>query len=311
MKHRVLKLIVLLGLFSVFSCNKNSIGMKMRTIPDGTFTRASENAKAREIQISSFLLSEREVSVAQFRTFLAETGLSHILNNTGNNEIGILAQFGYEHKALDEGFKIPDEWPAFYVSFFDAVKFCNWLSEKEGLEPSYEITDDPEYPNKSPVHWNKKASGYRLPTEAEWEYVCFSDYDKHAKDIAVLDFGTGEIVPQKTGSKKANKYGIYDMPGNVYEWCWDFYDVRYYVMSKTKNPRGPVKGFNPAPFDPDHTGLAPSTTDRVIKGGDFMTKADGNFNIMQRNFSAPSARINPRRKIAIGFRLARNIQKKK
>ncbi|GAB5552846.1 MAG: hypothetical protein Sapg2KO_24370 [Saprospiraceae bacterium] len=157
----------------------------------------------------------------------------------------------YDEYCQAEGIEVPDDsgWgrgnrPVINVTWNEVVKFCNWRSEQAGLQKVYTIA-----PKGNTVTADWDANGYRLPTEAEWEYAARSRgrKEKYA--------GTSELDSLRqyahyrttstavVRSYRPNALGLYDMSGNVFEWCWDWYGRDYYAGSNnSRNPRGLAQG---------------------------------------------------------------------
>ncbi|MDR2442219.1 MAG: SUMF1/EgtB/PvdO family nonheme iron enzyme, partial [Deltaproteobacteria bacterium] len=150
--------------------------------------------------------------------------------------------------------------PVENISWFEAIEFCNALSQKAGLTPAYII-------DGQNVTWNRSANGYRLPTEAEWEYACRgntntpfntqtsispdeANYYGHYPYLIEENYFSQEklsvrpgVYRQRTvevGSFSPNKFGLYDMHGNVSEWVWDYYGP--YALGDQTDPLGPNSG---------------------------------------------------------------------
>jgi formylglycine-generating enzyme required for sulfatase activity len=143
------------------------------------------------------------------------------------------------------------DMPVEQVSWYEAVAFCNALSLQEGLDPCYSGNGDS-------TTCDFTANGYRLPTEAEREYACRGGMETDfytggmtnsrctvldpALDMAGWYCGNSNFSTHPVGLKEPNSFGLYDMHGNVYEWCWDWYSSNYYGSSPGVDPRGPGGG---------------------------------------------------------------------
>jgi formylglycine-generating enzyme required for sulfatase activity/serine/threonine protein kinase len=230
----------------------NSIGMTLKLIPAGEFMMGSpDNDKdagidekpQHRVRISkSFYLGVYEVTQPQYNAVMGYNPSSFPPNGDGKDKVAGQST---------------DPYPVDSVSWFDAVNFCNKLSAKEGRRPFYEFDD--KYVRVP--DWN--GPGYRLPTEAEWEYACRANASKPTRysfgdDAEQLDeYGWFQVNSSRmhpVGKKKPNGFGLHDMHGNVSEWCWDWYDEGYYKQSREDDPTGPAAR------------LAPGLS-RVIRGG--------------------------------------------
>jgi formylglycine-generating enzyme required for sulfatase activity len=165
-----------------------------------------------------FYMGTTEVTVKQFRQFIEANPDYNVGDDRWRNP----------------GFEQTDHHPVVWVSWQNAADFCNWLGQKEGKK-------------------------YRLPTEAEWEYscragksgtrYCYGDDEEQLENYAWSAKNSGGRT-QPVGKKKPNDWGLYDMHGNAWEWCQDYFGTNYYMNSPVKDPRG-----------------VGDSIDRVLRGG--------------------------------------------
>ncbi|HUG69923.1 MAG TPA: SUMF1/EgtB/PvdO family nonheme iron enzyme [Pirellulaceae bacterium] len=256
----------------------NSIGMTMLAIPAGSFVR---KRKATDPSTSSvlverdqivtltrpFWLSDREVSRDAFQQFMDDSGYPSEDKPSGWSGADVARSPTSAH-------------PVQQVSWVDAVLYCNWMSQKEQLTRCYEFRN-------SAWVLNSNAEGYRLPTEAEWEHACragtltdFSSASQHhvLSQFAVYQANQTEVC----GSRKPNGWGLFDIHGNVNEWCQDWYDL-YPAEPALRNPTGPAQGNR-----------------RVLRSGSFDYQAVF-ARSSERSRAAPTFRS-----FTSGFRPARN-----
>ncbi len=186
-----------------------------------------------------------------------------------------------------------DQHPVTAVTWFDAVMFCNRLSEMEGLPPCYSIDGEE-------VHWIADLGGYRLPTEAEWEYVARAGSNgrwpfsaKKLEEHAWFGINAGGQA-HPVATREANPWGFHDLNGNVWEWCWDVYGP--YGWGYARDPRAPHEN---RLFNSEDNSKLDDETIRVFRGDSFDGRAIG-LRSAYRGKGNPSLRLG-----RIGFRCAR------
>ena len=233
----------------------------------GSSSGESDESPVHKVTLNSFSMSKYEITNKQYCAFLneqgneSEGGVEWIdLEVSWNNEkCRIYERSGRFY--VESGY---EDHAVIYVSWYGARAYCTWLSKKIGKE-------------------------VRLPTEAEWEYAARGG--KKSRGYTYSGSNTvGEVAwygnnsrleVHKVGGKSPNELGLYDMSGNVWEWCSDWYDEDYYSSSPSRNPKGPSLG--------DY---------KVLRGGSWRGLAS-DCRVANRNSDYPDYRVSSR-----GFRVA-------
>jgi formylglycine-generating enzyme required for sulfatase activity len=215
--------------------------------------RSPNEGPQREVTVSSFYIGRFPVTQEKFESIM------------GTNP------------SMFRGLNMPVE----RVNWFDAVEFTNRLSVASGLQPAYTI-------NGQNVTWNRDANGYRLPTEAEWEFAARAGTQTPFSGGNTIGntgwhFGNSAARAHPVGQRPPNPWGLYDMHGNVVEWCWDW--LGPYPSTAEVNPIGPATG-----------------THRVYRGGSWRFAAHQARSAF-RFGNHPHLRLD-----FIGFRLVRNAE---
>ena len=292
--------LIVATLFAVIGCNNPSgpdnggtQEERFLLIPAGSFKMGSndgydDNKPVHEVTITKpFYMGKYEVTQAEYEEFCS-----------------------YGSSSLSSSYGDGNNYPAYYVSWYDALVYCNKRSIAEGLTPCYSIsgnTDPSKWgtvPTSRDSTWNAvecnwNANGYRLPTEAEWEYAARAG--DNTVDTLIYS-GTSDVnelgdyawytnnsssKTHQVGTKKANAFGLYDMSGNVCEWCWNCYKSSYDTTTDAGNdPTGALSG-----------------SSRVHRGGGWGSYAGG-ASVSSRNYNGPNLR-----NLSLGFRLVRASSK--
>lgn len=252
----------------------------MGATPDHGSEAQADETPAHQVTVGSFLIAKTELTIGEFKEFIVATGYKTSADVFGGGWVvfGGPPRFvaGLNWSCDPKGNKRPEKemnHPVIYVSWYDAVEYCNWLSKKEGLKEAYTINKKKKDPNNKSeddeLKWlvtcDFNSNGYRLPTEAEWEFAArggdkskgyeFSGSNK-IDEVAWYSDNSREET-HEVGKKQANELGIYDMTGNVFEWCWDWYGENYFSSSPETNPKGPSSG-----------------SDRVFRGSSWISEAE-------------------------------------
>jgi sulfatase modifying factor 1 len=283
----------LIGQIMETACQSRSTGLKLAMLNAGEFTMGStlkepdrrNDEQQHRVKIAQpFLIGVCEVTQDEYRKVM-------------NRQPSWFSPTG-EGKEKLKG-QPTSRFPVDSVTWYDAIEFCNRLSEQDGMPAYYQLTEiqrEGDAIVKARVEVGG-GIGYRLPTEAEWEYACRAGTSTpyhfgsgrgggNFQHMASTSYGSSSRKLGRTttvGSYKPNAWGLYDMHGNVAEWCWDWYEKGYYSKSPESDPRGPEHG--------DH---------RVLRGGSWLVK-QSSCRSATRFWHAPNEV-----KYYVGFRVARN-----
>ncbi len=221
-----------------------NLSIKMVAVPGGTFLMGSNNPKRHadekpnhEVDIDDFWIGKYEITWQEYDAFVfGKFGPDQFIKKTELKTLGIDAVSGATAPYVDMSFGMgKDNFPAINMTQYAAIMYCKWLTSKTGIF-------------------------YRLPTEAEWEYVCKKGQTDKVADLKNMAW-YHENSPdkyQKIGEKQPNALGIYDVLGNVSEWVYDQYSLSYYKNAPKKNP----------------VNFPTTLYPRVVRGGSWKDTAD-------------------------------------
>jgi formylglycine-generating enzyme required for sulfatase activity len=263
---------------------EQAVEQEMVLVEGGTFTMGSNREwekPSHEVTLSSFYISRYEITFEEYDEFCRETA---------------------RELPSDEGWG-RGRRPVINVRWSDAIEYCNWRSQREGLKPCYRATSvghsgsggrlefipaGGAQESRAAVLCDFDANGYRLPTETEWEYAArggtkskgYNYSGSNSADLVGWHASNSENQTHEVGQKKPNELGLYDMSGNAWEWCWDWFGK--YTQESQTNPKGPAKGRG-----------------KVRRGGNWSTSSGA---LRVANRSGVDLGVQPR---FIGFRLTR------
>jgi formylglycine-generating enzyme len=279
-KYKIL--FILWFVLLLFACSKdkknpvspyeeNARSIEWVTVQGGTFQMGyippiyGREIPGHRVTLSDFQISKYEVTNKQYAAFLNFYGSETVKSGEYAGQLMVCEFMDWGVKKQNGAWWAStghENFPVLCVTWFGANEFCRYL-------------------------------GYRLPTEAEWEYAARGGNQSHgylysgSDSVDAVAWYNSDISVSYThmvGTKKANEIGLHDMSGNVSEWCQDWYDENYYSISPDTNPQGPGKG-----------------NSRVLRGGDFGSTTD-DLMYFQRDCCLPDARC-----ANYGFRACKSL----
>lgn len=226
----------------------NVYAFEMIEIPELTFTRTDKAGNHQEVTVSPFYMSKYDVTIDEWFDYLDSSFETKTKwrfdywkkDYSSMDQIEhmkfVLSEMGFINQ---DTIIINNEWPIFDISCTEALYYCNYLSEKEGLELCYEWINDGSENGR--VILNQNANGYRLPTLAEWQAVSCIYTDEITEEY-LTETNNLNIQKKFTKDKKPNKYGLVDIISDYGKFLWDYYDEdELYINKEVKNPLGSKK----------------------------------------------------------------------
>ena len=252
--------------------NQGAVFISGSTFKMGAINRPYNEFPIHTVRVDDFWISKYEVTVKEWKKYCKAV----------NKEMPVPIGIEFENINMTDYWNSKENNPITNVSWLEAVEYTNWYSQQMGVAQSYRIND-------ATVEWDRNSNGFRLPTEAEWELAARGSLKSNNLPFAGSNVesevgwsnANSDDKTHPVGLKKANEANLFDMTGNVWEWCFDWYDEYYYKNSEKENPSGIVSG-----------------TMKSIRGGSWLSN--------DNKITVRKGKTIKTKSTEIGFRLAHN-----